>query len=596
MGVAMEKGWNIDEAFESIRQRLNMLETLEEAQGQLASESDPDSILKLLAETAARIIKAETLAVTMLSEDKRTLRYEYTYGKHAAELLGVVFPIENAGLCGWVLENRKPILSVNLMEDPRVIKESAAAFGIHTAVLAPLIAKGAIIGGLSAFNKTDGSKFNEDDLSMLSQLAGYAALAVTNARLMRDITGHKAKMEVILDNMRDGLMFITCDGVISEANRSVHTLSLTNMKNLAGRNIKDVDPSDPIHDAVAWDIGAGPGRHCWEILSCKDGSCPAYRSDALRCWTLSSGHCSVAVRGSVGRDKLWGMCLECSVMESASVQLAEPRELSIGGRTLSVTSTIISEDGTMLLFGELMVFRDITAEKELERQRTEFISMLSHDLKTPITSIMGYSEMISQEQDITSAHELNVFVTSNTARLLRMINNLLDYTRAESGQLKMDRHAIAPAAALGITLQPLMPLAGSRGINLTWGAEEGTPDVFADIDLLSRIIGNLVNNAIVKVKKGGNISVMAARGPEGFIEFAVKDDGPGINPEHIGRLFEKFYTPEGVIKGSSGLGLYIVKALTEMQGGRVGVESDEGSGATFRVLLPEADGAGVTVV
>jgi two-component system, NtrC family, sensor histidine kinase KinB len=591
----MEKGWSVDDAFESIRQRLKMLETLEEAQGRLASETDPDAILERLAETAARIIKAETLAVTMLSEDRRTLRYEYTYGKHAADLLGAVFPIENAGLCGWVLENRKPILSVNLMDDPRVLKESAAAFGIHTAVLAPLIAKGMIIGGLSAFNKTDGSKFNEDDLSMLSQLAGYAALAVVNARLMRDLTGQKAKMEVILDNMEDGFLFITCDGAISEANRSVHTLSLTKQENLAGRNIKDIDPSDPIHDALAWDIGAGPGKHCWEFFACKDESCPAYRSDILRCWTLSSGHCrTIGPEAAGSKEKLWGMCLECNVMEAASVQLAKPRELVIGKRTLSVASTIISEDGTLMLFGELFVFHDVTAEKDLERQRTEFMSMLSHDLKSPITSIMGYSEMIAQESDMATARELNSFVTSNTGRLLRMINNLLDYTRAESGRLKMDRHAISPASALGITLATLVPLAGAKGINLVWEAQEGTPDVYADIDLFSRIISNLVNNAIAKVKDGGNISVRAVPGPEGFVEFSVKDDGPGIKPEYIERIFEKFYSPEGPAKGGTGLGLYIVKALTEMQGGRVGVESSEGTGATFRVLLPVADGAGVT--
>ncbi len=566
------------------------MEAIEEAQRILASEPDPDAILDKLAGAAEGIINAETIAVALLSEDRKNVRYAHARGKYAETLESTVLPLTGAGLCGWVLRHKKPILSINLLDDPRVMREAAAEMGIHTALVSPLLAKGEVIGGLSAFNKKDGSKFDEGDLYAVFQLSSYAALAVANARLMRDLVIEKTKAEVVLDAIGDGLVLISRDGIITESNKAARELVGTGAEGLAGKNVQDIDPSDPFRAVINWEVGAEPGKRCWELVSCHNEECDVYKKDLLRCWAYSNGYCRIEEYEVPGKDKLWEVCSNCGILHAAMSHLSVRRETVVGDRTLSVNSVLVMEKDKDEMFGELFVIHDVSAEKRLERQRREFISMLSHDLKTPLSSIISYCDMISQERDLDAVRQMNRMVSGNSAKALRMINNVLEFSRVESGTLKLDNATIGMGAFMAMAVEPFSPMAAEKGVGLSWETVPGTGEAYADFDVLTRIAGNLVSNALEHVGKGGHVRVLASTGPEGFVRLEVSDDGPGIDAERLPHIFEKYYSSNSGSRGSRGLGLAIVKALSELQGGSVGVESEKGRGSTFWVLIPKSKG------
>jgi GAF domain-containing protein len=194
---------------ESLEKKLRRREELDLLKQQLLDQTDPRILIDVVAEAAARLINAETVAIPILTPDNLHVRYEHAWGKHKDIFLGLSIPVEKAGLCGWVLENRKAIFTNRLMDDPRVLRETAAALGINAAALAPLIAKGRIIGGLSAFNRADGGEFTEEDLSDLTGLANYAALIIENTNLLSELAREKLKLDAIFEGVNDGIIFIS---------------------------------------------------------------------------------------------------------------------------------------------------------------------------------------------------------------------------------------------------------------------------------------------------------------------------------------------------------------------------------------------------
>ncbi len=571
----------------ALKARFERLKAFEGSLLRLAAESDPAKVLGLVAEIAASMIEAETLVIPTLSPDNLEVRYDYAYGKHKDAFLGTVFPIEDAGLCGWVLEKRRPILVNNLLEDPRVKKELARTLGINTALLVPLIARGRIIGGISAFNKTDGSLFNEEDTDSLTRLANYAAIAIDNARLMEALGTEKLKLTATLDSINGGIILLTKDGTIINVNKAMEQYLPMKVKEIVGTNVQEFASIKPLVSLFDWEAKAKRGKRCWEVFACAPDGCPVYETDLLRCWSYSGGHCRKKEYAGKEDKKIWELCAHCEVLAAAAGRLSSPREVQVMGKTLTVSSVIVIHESTKDIFGEVMVFRDISAEKLIERQRSEFISMITHDLKTPITSTMGYCELMQEENDPGKLRDMARAALKSSGRLMKMINDFLELSKAEAGKITLNLMRISPASFLPAIQQHFIPQALEKGVNLTWEVEEGAPDFEADLDQLNRIVGNLLSNALKYVPKGGNIRMLAHMSTRGLAAIAVEDDGPGIDPDELPRVFDAYYS--GRIKNKdegTGLGLAIVKVLTEAHGGTVLVRSEKGKGSTFTVLLP----------
>ncbi|HYR31172.1 MAG TPA: ATP-binding protein [Gemmatimonadales bacterium] len=265
-------------------------------------------------------------------------------------------------------------------------------------------------------------------------------------------------------------------------------------------------------------------------------------------------------------------------------QDVQQRELELDGRMLLVTGRPLP-DGRSLL-----VLRDVTALRRLETVRRDFVANVSHELKTPLTSIAGYAETLATEAPTgTQMWQFAVTIENNARRMQHLVDGLLDLSRIESGSWRPEPRAVELELAVRDAWAAVAARAAVRGVALNIDIAADAPSATVDPDALRQILTNLFDNALRHTPAGGRITVRAAR-TEGTLTLSVSDTGSGIAAEHLPRIFERFYRADpgrARADGGSGLGLAIVKHLTEAHGGRVEAESTLGQGTTIRITLPQ---------
>lgn len=239
--------------------------------------------------------------------------------------------------------------------------------------------------------------------------------------------------------------------------------------------------------------------------------------------------------------------------------------------------------------GAVAVLHDLTEIERVEKTRRDFIANVSHELRTPLTSIQGYTETLldSGASVNGSSKEFLEIIRQNAARMSRLTEDLLTLARVESGERKLELRAMEADALLEDAVHNFRDLAKSHGIELL--LERSVPiSVFADSDAIDQVFSNLIDNAI-KYAGAGRRILLGATAHEGWVEFYVRDFGPGIAAEHHRRIFERFYRVDKARSresGGTGLGLAIVKHIVLNHGGSVRVESSLHHGATFFFSLP----------
>jgi len=279
------------------------------------------------------------------------------------------------------------------------------------------------------------------------------------------------------------------------------------------------------------------------------------------------------------------------------------------GRSTRLESSCLRADGSAFpaeltlarVAGEgpprITVFvRDITERKEVERMKNEFISTVSHELRTPLTSIRGSLGLLEggvMGELPPQALDMVRIARTNTERLIRLINDILDLEKMEAGKLELKLTLLECVALVEATLTGVQGLADAAGVTLR-SEVEGAPRVKGDPDRLIQVLTNLVSNAVKFSPRGAPVTVRVVETPDGRVRFSVVDQGPGISPEQRGRLFGRFQQLDGSdtrSKGGTGLGLAISQAIVDQHGGRIEVESEEGRGSTFTFTLEAAEPA-----
>jgi len=230
------------------------------------------------------------------------------------------------------------------------------------------------------------------------------------------------------------------------------------------------------------------------------------------------------------------------------------------------------------------------ALEEAERRRMEVISDVSHELRTPLSTLRGYVEGLA-EGVVEPSQETWTLLYAEFERLGRLVDDLRRLSRAEAGQLDLSMAPMAPEEAVRLAVGGMLPLFDEKSVQLKSAVPEDLPSVLADVDRIVQVLSNLLSNALRHTPDGGRVVVKAeASGEE--VAFEVTDTGTGIAPEHLERVFERFYRVDksrsrGEARGGSGVGLAISRALVEAMGGRIRVESPGlGEGATFVFTLP----------
>ncbi len=259
-------------------------------------------------------------------------------------------------------------------------------------------------------------------------------------------------------------------------------------------------------------------------------------------------------------------------------------------RWLQVNAAVITNaagerDGTIL------VFRDLTRLKQLERTREEFVANVSHELRTPLSLIKGYVETLldGARDNPEVAERFLKIIERNAQRLDLLIQDLLTISALESEKIKLNLQPVALHALAEKVLTDLHAKAENKNVELF----NDLPELAAngDVNRLDQVLANLVDNAIKYGRAQGSVRVGGKKRDDGALEIFVRDDGPGIPAESLDRVFERFYRVDKARsrdQGGTGLGLSIVKHIVQAHGGEVRVESELGKGATFFFTLPEA--------
>jgi two-component system, OmpR family, phosphate regulon sensor histidine kinase PhoR len=238
----------------------------------------------------------------------------------------------------------------------------------------------------------------------------------------------------------------------------------------------------------------------------------------------------------------------------------------------------------------LVVFHDLTDVKRVEQMRRDFVANVSHELRTPLASIKSVIETLQGGalEDRKAAQDFLSRADSEIDRLVQLVEELLELSRIESGEVPLARQPVEMAAVLAKAVERLRPQAEKQGLNLTLEVAPNLPPIVGDAERLERVAVNLIHNALKFTPAGGSIHV-SADFVGGAVTVKVSDTGVGIAPEDLPRIFERFYKADrarGI--GGTGLGLAVVKHTVEAHGGTVSVQSELGHGSTFSFSVPAA--------
>jgi signal transduction histidine kinase len=243
----------------------------------------------------------------------------------------------------------------------------------------------------------------------------------------------------------------------------------------------------------------------------------------------------------------------------------------------------------------------IRALKEADRLKDEFFALVSHELRTPLTSIVGYAELLLEDDALPAEQRRKYLdvVYRNGRRLLRLVGDMLFVAKIEAGKVDLEMKLFDLACVARESVETFAPRAERGGVELLAEIED-IGEIVGDAGRIGQAIDNLVSNAIKFTPAGGKTTVRTRRSTPGWVVVEVADTGHGIPDHDQSRLFESFYRTSDATRKSiegTGLGLTIVKTIVEGHSGRISIESEEGAGTTFSVELPTgADSADTPIV
>ena len=433
----------------------------------------------------------------------------------------------------------------------QLIQELAksGSLGLLNGVGLPLVARSQTIGVIYIFRSYSGT-FSNNDRTVLSSFANQAAVAVQNALLYKQINQEKQRISALLDSAADGIMILSPKLAIEHTNPAFARMLKKEKKEFQnlehGKIIRWANPPTGLRLEEA--VAGG--------------------------WPLTN-HAHLYVEG----DLLIGT--------------NEPR-IPVG----ITYAPLVSNEGTLVNI--IATVRDISRFRQAEELKSTFISIISHELKTPVALIKGYVSTLRREDarwDRSIIEEGLSVIEDEADRLSLLIENMLDASRLQAGGFALKRSDIS----LPDTIQRLAKRfqTQSSSHNIIVDFPKDYPFVLADANRIEQVISNLISNAI-KYSPEGEIRISGQVRP-GIVIVCVSDQGPGIASEDIPHIFDRFYRAPDMARNTkgAGLGLYLTRSIIEAHGGHIWVDPESGKGARICFSLPkytDVESTGLSVV
>ena len=443
-------------------------------------------------------------------------------------------------LCEYVYGKCEPTIIQDMRTPPPDVPVAAAKemarWGLHSCASVPLLHRDRSLGVLMLFSHHPRA-LRENERSLLEAIGRQVATAVDNARLFQAMVNERQRLLTLIESSRDGIVFINTEGQIMLINAPAKE-----MLRLVG------SPEE-------W-----TSRSVYKLLHTLRRRLP----EAAR-----------IIRGEIKR------------IATGDTQPGEG-EIAVASRVVHWLNLPVTTDGTTV--GRLLVLRDVTEERLLEKMRQDLTHTMVHDLRNPLASVSTALQLLEgQLTDDKASIRLRLIEIARKSlqKMVNLVDSILEVSRLESGRMPLDLQPTSMAELVRQVLQLQMPLAIAKGIRLYSRVGDDLPLVWADPGLIDRTLQNLIGNAIKFTPAGGEVVVAAWHEdtPEPSLSISVTDSGPGIAPELQYRLFQKFVVGEKS-KGGSGLGLAFCKLAVKAHGGHIWVESKPGQGATFTFTLP----------
>ena len=541
-----------EEREREIAELRDRLSRLTEASLRINESLDFDTVLQGVLDSARSLTEARSGVITLLDDSGRIA--DFLSSGMTAEEAGLLWEMpDGMRLFEYLGSAREPLRLRDLLGHVRSLglpefRPPVAVGPVVPFMAAPVIHRGELAGHLYVAEKEGGREFTPEDEETLVMFASQAALVIANARRHREEQRARAGLETLIDTSPVGVaVFDARTGAPVSFNRE------------AVRIIQSLRTPD------------SPPEQILETLTVR-------RADGREVSLAEFPFAQLLSAGETVRA------------EEIVMQTPDGRSVT----ALVNATPIRSEDGEVESF--VVTLQDMTALEELERLRAEFLAMVSHELRMPLSSIKGSAAtVLGAPSSLDPAEAVQFFriIDSQADRMHDLIVGLLDVARIETGTLPVNPEPSDAASVVDEAKSAF--LSGGEGSNLRIDLPPDLPWVMADRRRIVQVLGNLLSNS-ARHSQGSPIRVTAVQ--EGVhVAVSVADEGRGVSADLLPHLFRKFSRIDGGDRGSgiagSGLGLAICKGIVEAHGGRIWAESDgPGLGARFTFTIPVAEGEG----
>ena len=513
------------------------LELLLNISQELATTLDLHTVLARILFLSSRNVGSERGSLIALNASGEPVEGAIVYNENILphsidDIKGVL----SQGLAGWVVANQKPAWLVDTSKDSRWLRrpdDAANRSGAKSAICVPLMARDQLVGVLTIVHPIP-NYFNEEHFSLIKTIADLAGMAVNNALLYESLQASQQRYYELFEDSIDPIFITNWKGQIIEANRQAEDSTGLNGKELSTKLIQEIHKID------------------WELIG-ED-------------FSLMKANQNITV--------------------DYESELRNERKGSI---PVEVYCRKVIINGSDLL---QWIFRDISERKELDTLHEDLTAMIYHDLRSPLANIISSLDILEAmlpQEDNESIQSIFQIAVRSTDRMQRLINSLLDVKRLEAGQSITNKKVIPTENLVSEAVEAITQITETKQQELIYQLTQSLPAIYADEDMIRRVLINLLENATKFTPMNGSITI-GARPVGKWMKFWVADSGPGIPNEAKERIFDKFtrLNAERFPKGL-GLGLAFCKLAVNAHGGKIWVESELGEGSKFCFTLPLAE-------
>ncbi len=488
---------------------------------------DLNEVLRLVVMHAQEWLGMEAASLALVQDSR--LVFKQAAGPVADSLRGVSIQL-GSGIAGWVAEHNEPIIVPDVRADRRFFSGVDERTGFVTRALAcvPVRIQNRPIGVIEVVNPASG-RFDPDTLYLLDSLASLAGTAIIQAQRVDELRAAENRFSGLFEDSLDPILITNLEGVITDANRQASEFFGYARAEMVGMRV------NTLHHVRTNSLDAGRFT-------------PLLTGEAIRYQTHITTHAGKEV-------------------------------------PVEVHAKLIERGDEKFIH---WIQHDLSDRMALEELRNDLMSMIVHDLRSPLGNIMSSLDILRSTLpgNDEMLNSLLSIAGRAATRLSRLVDSLLDLRRLESGDLRLNRVAVNTVALLNEAVEQVQPTAEAKGIQLVTSVPVTPPIVPVDVDLIRRVIINLLDNAVKYTPRAGTITSRLKWAPD-LLTISVRDTGPGIPAGEHQRIFDKFarVQRESSAKGL-GLGLAFCKLAVEAHGGRIWADSEHEHGATFSFTLP----------